>query len=698
MHEVLNMTAGLSLLSLITAIISLLFAAAVAAMAFKRFKFPYTIGLVILGIILAALAYNFEFFEPLRQFTLTPQLILYILLPTLIFEASLNIDSRLLIKNIVPVLMLAAPGLVISTFIVGIMVKFMTPLGLGGAMLFGALISATDPVAVITLFKDVGAPKRLTMLVDGESLFNDATAIVMFNIVMGMIVSGAAFSMGTFFKGSCDFALIFLGGVFIGALIGCIMIQIMKFTKDDPMLELAFSVIAAYTSFIVADRCFGVSGVMSSMGAGIVFSWYGTTRFTAEVREYLKKFWEFAVFVANTFIFLLLGLTEKVMFFDIGKSKGIFLYILFAIIAVLVSRIVVVFGLCPLIGMMKNQKKISIQYQTVLFWGGLRGGVPLALVLSIPVSFANRDMLIGLTLGIVLFTLLIQGTSMNFLIRLLKLDKPGTFEKMLSLQAVISSKRKVMEVISNLEKTGHFSDDTVSVVRDKYAAEILDSLKELEDLRDNPENASTVRQIIWSETLNVKRNTYHGLFDRGIIQETVFRELEHSLNSQQESITANNIPPKVIIELIPPEVKFEKFILKLLKLVFPEGKLLRLHYAKALIINLEEAIALVIAVKDINALLDDVSRLYREHSVALNECRDFYKDVHDKSIAHIEKIEKSYPEYADQVKTRVLRQVGFDTELKTMKEMVEKGKLPESVCSEMEAEYERKIIENRKAV
>jgi len=171
------------LISPITCIISLLLIAAISAIILRRIKFPYTIGLVIVGLVVGILADHFQILQPFKELHLTSNLILYVIVPVLIFDAAVKIDSKLLIKNLKPVLMLAAPGLVIATFITGILTTVISPLNFGTAMLFGALISATDPVAVIALFNELGAPKRLTMLVDGESLFNDATAIVLFTII-----------------------------------------------------------------------------------------------------------------------------------------------------------------------------------------------------------------------------------------------------------------------------------------------------------------------------------------------------------------------------------------------------------------------------------------------------------------------------------------------------------------------------------
>ena len=171
-------------------ILVLLLVACLAAIAFKRIKFPYTVGLVIVGLILSGLASQIEALEIVNTFELSEELILFIFVPPLIFESALNMDSRLLLRNLTPVLMLAAPGLLISTAIVGFVLAWLTPLSFGQALLFGSLISATDPVAVIALFKELGVPKQLAILVEGESLFNDATAIVAFNIIFATIAAG----------------------------------------------------------------------------------------------------------------------------------------------------------------------------------------------------------------------------------------------------------------------------------------------------------------------------------------------------------------------------------------------------------------------------------------------------------------------------------------------------------------------------
>jgi CPA1 family monovalent cation:H+ antiporter len=402
-------------------IVGLLLLAAISSIGLRRIRFPYTIGLVVLGVIVAALGNYFDLPQPIH---LTPDIIYYILLPTLIFSAAINIDVPLLWQNLAPVLLLAAPGLILSTVIVGGMVGVLTPLSFGAALLFGALISATDPVAVIALFEGLGTPKRLTMLVDGESLFNDATAIVLFNIIFAAISSGAWGAM-TLVYAAGDFAVVFVGGILVGAAIGLINVPLMNLAKNDPLIEIAFSTVLAYTTFIVANYYLDVSGVMAVVGAGMVVSYRARKSLTPEVRQYLRNYWEYATFLANSFIFLLLGTTEFGLVPDLLHYQGIIAPVIYAIIAVTVARAVVVYGLIPILNKIERREPIDLRYQTVMFWGGLRGGVPLALVLSLPAGFAHGQLIFDLTLGVVLFTIVIQGTTISSLIHFFKLAKNG---------------------------------------------------------------------------------------------------------------------------------------------------------------------------------------------------------------------------------------------------------------------------------
>ncbi len=478
----------------VIAVVALLLVAAAAAIGFRRINLPFTVGLVLTGLLLGAVAERVHELEFLSHLTLSPEIILFVFLPTLIFESAFNLDSRLLSRNLRPVLTLAAPGLLLSTGLVGGLMAWLTPLELGPAVIFGALISATDPVAVIALFKQLGAPKRLAMLVEGESLFNDATAIVLFRVILA-VVGGGVLTASTFGRGFQDFAIVFTGGLLVGGLIGYLMIRSIALADDDPLVEVALSTVVAYAAFIAAEHYLHVSGVMATVGAGLVVGTLGSTRFTPQAREYLHQFWEYAAFVANSLIFLLVGLSIPVL--ELGAQV---VPILIAIGAVMLARAVTVFGLVPVVGRLPGSEPIDLRYQSVMFWGGLRGAVALALALSLPEGFAQRDLVVTLAIGVVLFSLLSGGLTMGPLIRLLGLDRPSLVERVASAQASFAAKRQALERMTELASVGHFSPGLMEDTQFRYRGELEAAERDLDALRGECTEGE-IRSVLWSEAL-----------------------------------------------------------------------------------------------------------------------------------------------------------------------------------------------------
>lgn len=411
-----------TLLTPLVIVVSLLFIAALSAIVVKRIHFPYTVGLVLVGIALGFAAADVESLQSLREVRLTPEFILFLILPTLLFEAAINIHADVLFRNLPGVLMLATAGLLISMVIVGVSISSFTPLPLGVALLFGALISATDPVAVIALFKEVGVSTKLGTLVEGESLFNDATAIVTFNIILGIVLTGGAVSSGLLVDGVIEFLVVFFGGLAIGVVLSVIVLWIIALESSDQLVQIALTSVLAYLAFIVAEHVFHVSGVMAVVGAGIVAAWRAEIVFDEQVRHHVRAFWEYASFVANSLIFLLIGLTEYQLFEDLTHLGENFWYILIAIVVSIIARLLIIYGLTPLgNALSKKAEPVSQPERAVMFWGGLKGAVPLALVLGLPQDFEHRVLLLDLTFGVVLFSLLVQGTTTGMLLRKLGL-------------------------------------------------------------------------------------------------------------------------------------------------------------------------------------------------------------------------------------------------------------------------------------
>lgn len=401
----------------------LLLLATSSAIALKKLRFPYTIGLVLLGMIVAIAARYSDSLNVLMQVSLSHDLIMYVLLPVLIFDAALHIKIPHLYRELVPVLTLAVPGVVFSMLIIGYLLGALTPLTLTGTLLFGALISATDPVAVIALFKEVGAPERLSMLMDSESLFNDATAIVVFGLVLSVVQSGQAVDGVIMISGLWSFITVFFGGILVGVILGLAMRWLLQIGRDEPFVQIAHTTILAYTSFVVADHIFGVSGVMSTIAAGLITRSALGTVITDQVRQFIKPYWEFMAFVANSLIFLLLGMKEDLLFRNLDRLQQIYPFLLIAIGVVLLARFLVIYLLLPLSNRLPIGRGVDNKVKAIMFWGGLRGVVPVSLILLIPENIEHRSLIFDMTLAVILFSLLIQGATINWLMTRLKVNQ-----------------------------------------------------------------------------------------------------------------------------------------------------------------------------------------------------------------------------------------------------------------------------------
>ena len=395
----------------------LLTIAMVVASLRQHLMLPYTVLLVLLGILVDLVSPYFAVAEQISQFQITPDIVLFLFLPALIFESALSLDARALLKNIVPILVLAIPGMLVSSFLVGSGVWISLEIHFMVALLFGALISATDPVAVIELFKKLGAPKRLTVLIEGESLMNDATAIVLFHTLLAFIVKDE-FSLSSTSDAMIDFFRVFTGGILVGAVIGLLVgVLMVKLSHEQQSIPVVLSLAAAYASFIVAEHKLHVSGVMSVLAAAICLNIFGMNQLSLEVTKTIHATWGVIVLICNSLLFILIGLSvEPITLFAYWQP------ILITTMAVFIARAVSIYLFVPLATHSFSLPKVSLSEQHIMWWGGLKGGLAIAIVMSIPESMPEREWLIELTLGVVLISLLVSGSTLRPLIHWLKID------------------------------------------------------------------------------------------------------------------------------------------------------------------------------------------------------------------------------------------------------------------------------------
>ncbi len=385
------------------ALVFLLIIATAVAVAARRVGVPYIIGLVLVGLVVG-LALHWDTLK------LSSDLVFYVFLPILLFESAYNLEATLLRDQWRRIAVLAFPGVIVAFALTGLGVHFLGGLAWGVALLFGALIAATDPVSVVSLFRKLGVSERLTTLVDAESLFNDGAAAVLFAVVTAVVVDGRAFSAG-WAVGS--FLWMSLGGTAVGLAVGYGASWIHR-RLDDHLIEITLSTIVAYGSFLLAERL-GMSGVVACVAAAIVLGNLGRRRTMNPVtRVTLTTVWDYAAFVANSLIFLLIGLSVKLEL--ILHSVGL---VLIAFAVVVAARAVTVYGFGALARPFGAGP--PLRWQHLLVWGGLRGTIALALVLSVPAAASGRPELVTVTFGVVLLSLLLQGLTMPWLTRRLGL-------------------------------------------------------------------------------------------------------------------------------------------------------------------------------------------------------------------------------------------------------------------------------------
>jgi len=481
----------------------------------RRLRMPYTVGLVIVGAGLTII------FQELNV-EVEPELILGIFVPPLIFEAAFHIPMVELRRNILSILRLAIIGVLLTTFLVGGIVHLGAGMLMPNAIVFGSIIAATDPVAVIALFRSLGVPKRLQVLLEGESLLNDGTAIVVFNIAVAAAITGT-FDLRA---GVGEFLFSSGVGIGIGLVLGLIA-SIMISRIDDYLIETALTFVLAYGSFIVAESIH-VSGVLAVVAAGLVNGNIGPRGMSSTTRIVVYNFWEFMSFLANSFVFLLIGLVvDFPLLLDNWRA------ILWGILAALLARLIVVYVMFP------TSKTIPLRWKHIMYWGGLRGAISLALVLGLSpkMGVGVSAQLQAMVFGLVLFTLLVQGTSMNWLVKRTGIIRRRAEREEYDLRrARATTTRAAYDHMKKIQREGMISGhvwDIITHTIDPYSKTLTDSMKEI--LIEHPNVETEELDSAWREFLQFQRLALGELLaDRGI-SEDIFNELASRIDDQLAS-------------------------------------------------------------------------------------------------------------------------------------------------------------------
>lgn len=459
-----------------------------------RLRLPYTVILAILGLLIGTGAIFLlrteltDVLNPVAEAILglpiRSNVFLYVFLPTLLFQATLGMNLRRMLDDWVPILVLAVVAVVVATISIGYAVYWASALPLAVCLLIGAIVSTTDPSAVVSIFRSISAPRRLARIIEGESLLNDAAAIALFGLFMGFVMLGGQDpSLG---DALARFPLLIAGGAFTGWLAARISVWIMALFSRHELAQISISVALPYLAYIGAEQSVGASGVIAVVAAGLTLNLTGPGRLPPQAWVNLRELWDVLAHWAGALIFILAALLIPRLLEQVQVKD--FVLIVVIILAAIVARVVILFGLLPLLTLVRVSPAVERPYRVAILWGGLRGAVTLALALAVTENFlvpVEVKRLVGiLATGFTLFTLIVQGTTLRAVIGWLGLDRLSAIDEALSRQVVAVALQTVREDVSRTAENYELSRDIVRSEAMSFGERLQDAVKAAEDSTD----------------------------------------------------------------------------------------------------------------------------------------------------------------------------------------------------------------------
>lgn len=490
--------------SLIKISIILLIIATSVALLTRQLRVPYVTGLVLAGLPITELLS--------RPIGLDPSLVFNLFLPILIFDAGINTDISRLRSTFKPIALLAAPGAIISSAIIALLLKFGLGLPWISAFFVGVILANNDTVSMIAVFKEIPVPSRLSTIVEGETLFNDAAALVSFNLISQVYTTGSL----TVVEGIQQLLFISVGGCLVGLVLGYLTIPV--FTRlDDPLSSLLLTVALALGTFQVG-QFLGVSGAVAVVIAGLIFGNFGLSQNTsASNRITLLSFWEYASFTANTFIFLLIGVE-----IDLATLWKTLPAILFAVLAYQVGRVLTIYPL--LAGVRWFDRPIPLRWQHLLFLGNIKGSLSMALALSLPATLPGREVLIAIVFGSVLVSLVGQGLSLPWMVKRLNLSKFTEVQQQVEdLQAQLITAKAAQDELDTLLKTGVLPKAVYEEMRSTYQVQIASAEKALREFYNRRSDEFDGRNGVLNKLDAIRRRLL--LAEKGALNEAIRKRI-----------------------------------------------------------------------------------------------------------------------------------------------------------------------------
>lgn len=544
----------------ITSVLALFSLLAVASGVFfisKKVKLPYTVLLVFVGLIIVPLA-NAPFLKPIFGFlddlSLTPELLFYIFLPVLIFESAFNMNIRRMMENIVSIGALSILSLLLSAGLIALGVYFVLPLvGLHipfiVALLFASIISATDPVAVLALFKEFGAPKRLTLIFEGESLFNDGTAVALFLVVF-MVAEKGFYGGTTILDGALTFVGMIGGGVFLGLLVAFVFSRFLRVTRSSEFVSITTLIVSAHFTFILGELInehgifgfdFHVSSIIATTISALFLGNYSKHILSPQSDEYLEKSIGHLAFVVNSLVFILIG----ILFASSHLSfYSLWLPIVLTVLVVAIARALSVFGIVIPLNLTKVEAPIPKSWQYLLSWGSLRGALAVIVVLLIPSSyiplgwsyaFTPQELLLALTIGCILFTLFVKALTIGPMIKRLGINQESVLQLACKVDMAIYGVTSEIARLNEQKEKGFFNEDYFVRAKDRLMSRKNVLVNERKTLLEKY-GENLFEQSLHVSAIGIERKYLQDLYINQEINEKVYRRISGKLSLQKEKV------------------------------------------------------------------------------------------------------------------------------------------------------------------
>lgn len=455
-----------------------------------RLGVPATVLLAIVGVAIGAFAsfllytpltdrFN-EIVRPIVNLPVRSSTFIYVFLPLLLFQAALTIDVPRLIEDLAPVLLLAVVAVFAATAVIGVTMSWLSGMSLIACLLLGSIVATTDPAAVVAIFRDIGAPARLSRLVEGEALLNDAAAIALFTLLLGLLRRGQTFDL---LASTQQFLLSFAGGVVLGVVTGKLLVILIRRVGNHKAAEATLTLAAPYALFIVGDHMLHISGVVAVVTLGLCVSAWGRTAFLPENWQHLNNVWDQIAFWAGSLVFMMASILVPKLIADVRAWDAVLVLALVA--AALAARALVLFALLPALSAARLTKPVTHPYKAAILWGGLRGAVTLALALAVvenqTLQPEVKRFVSVVATGFVLFTLLVNGTTLRAVIRALKLDRLAPIDRVLRDQIVALSLADVRDTVQAAAARYAIAPSAVDAVLRQYDERAAEAAAEAGD-------------------------------------------------------------------------------------------------------------------------------------------------------------------------------------------------------------------------